>query len=420
MEPAVSPTGLPPVAPSRAALTFILVTVILNTLGLTLIAPVAPYLVARYLPDPPGLGVATLGAAVGWLSASYALCQFLAAPGLGALSDRFGRRPLLLLCLLGSALGYLFLGLGGALWVLFLGRIVDGLTGANTSILIAYIADLVPAESRGRYFGLIGAVGALSVVLGPAAGGWLARFGLAVPFYLAGGCALANVLFGLLAMPETLPPARRAATLDLAQLNPLHTLRAVLRRPGLRWLLAATALYTLATVIVPANAGVLTRDLLQWPAQAVGVLFSVFGVVTILAQGALLPWLLAAWGAVGAARVTRLGLLATLAAFGLIALLPLARAASPLYAAIILFGLGDGLSSPALLQLVTAATEERWQGQVQGASQSLQSLASVAGPLLAGELYDRAGPAWPYLAGALVLALALVMLARQPHPQHLS
>src|SRR5262245_14630560 len=120
-------------APSREALIFILVTVILNTLGLTIVAPVAPFLVARYVPDP-----GQVGAAVGWFGSVCAICQFSAAPGLGLLRDRYGRKPLLLLCLLGSAVGYLLLGLGGALWVLSLGRAIDGLTGANTSIIIAY------------------------------------------------------------------------------------------------------------------------------------------------------------------------------------------------------------------------------------------------------------------------------------------
>src|SRR6185295_2220986 len=171
-------------APNRKALIFVIVTVILNTMGFTLIVPVAPFLVARYVSDP-----AILGAAVGWLSSIYAICQFLAAPGLGALSDRFGRRPLLLLCLMGTVVGYLFLGFGGALWVLFLGRAIDGITGANTSILIAYITDIVPPKQRGKYFGLIGAIGAISIVLGPAAGGLMAKLGYQVPFFVAGGVA---------------------------------------------------------------------------------------------------------------------------------------------------------------------------------------------------------------------------------------
>src|SRR5262249_9516676 len=152
-------------------------------------------------------------------------------------------------------IGYLFLGIGGALWVLFLGRAIDGITGANTSILIAYITDVVPDEERGKYFGIIGAIGAVSIVLGPAAGGLMAKLGYQVPFYVAGAVAFTNVIFGLVFMPESLPKARRTTSINLAQLNPLHTLRGVLTLPQLRWLLVATFFYTLATVIVPSNIG---------------------------------------------------------------------------------------------------------------------------------------------------------------------
>src|SRR5215510_2166373 len=221
-------------SPNRKALLFIIVTVILNTLGFTLIVPVAPFLVARYVSNPNSIGVA-----VGWLGSIYAICQIIAAPGLGVLSDRFGRRPLLLLCLFGSAVGYLLLGIGGALWVLFLGRAIDGLTGANTSIIIAYITDVVPSSQRSKYFGFLGAIGAGCVVLGPAAGGFLAQFGYPVPFFVAGAIAFANVLFGLFFMPESLTRDRRVNSLILSQLNPLSTLREVFLFPQLRWLIVA-------------------------------------------------------------------------------------------------------------------------------------------------------------------------------------
>ena len=130
--------------PNRRSLFFIMFTTFLNTMSFTLIIPLAPFLVAHYVRDSGSVGLT-----VGWLTSAYAICQFIAAPGLGALSDRFGRRPILLLCILGSAGGYLLLGIGGALWVLFLGRIIDGLTGANGAILNAYLTDIVPPAERG-------------------------------------------------------------------------------------------------------------------------------------------------------------------------------------------------------------------------------------------------------------------------------
>ncbi|MBX3083466.1 MAG: MFS transporter [Anaerolineae bacterium] len=393
---------LQPSAPDRKAIIFVVVTVILNTMGFTLIVPVAPFLVARYVSDP-----AILGATVGWLGSIYAICQFTAAPGLGALSDRFGRRPILMICLLGSALGYLLLGVGGALWVLLLGRAIDGLTGANTSILIAYIADVVPSEERGKYFGLLGAIGAISVVLGPAAGGLMAKLGYEVPFYVACAVCSLNVIFGLLFMPESLPKAKRTPSISLRQLNPIATLRDVFSLPQLRWLLVATFFYTLATVIVPSNLGLFTKDSVAWDADTVGIMFSVFGVVTIVVQGFLLSWLRKR---LSAARVTSLGLWFTFAATLCIALVAAVGSSALVYVGIILFGVGDGLTSPALLELVTGATDERSHGKVQGGSQSVQSLANIIGPLLAGGLYDRLGHASPYLGGAGIVVLAYIAI----------
>ncbi len=388
-----------PQTPNRQALIFIIVVVSLNTLGLTLIAPVAPFLIARYVSDPNAIGVA-----VGWLGSIYAICQFIAAPGLGMLSDRFGRRPLLLICLIGSAVGYLFLGFGGALWILFLGRAIDGLTGANTSIIIAYITDVVPSAQRGRYFALIGAIGAVSVVLGPSVGGLIAKLGYQVPFYFAGGVALISVLYGLFFMPESLSPAQRRDSIKIAALNPLTALQEVFALPQLRWLLIALFLYTLATIILPSNLGLFTKDLLHWDADRVGVLFSIFGVVSVLVQGLLLQWLLKRTSTIW---VTLAGLGFTVIALLLVGLVGILATSFPLYIGIAVFALGDGFTSPALLDLITRGTDERSQGKVQGGSQSVQSLANIVGPVLAGVLYDHVGRSSPYWGGAIIVLLAV-------------
>src|SRR5215510_2302347 len=164
---------------NRKALIILLAMVFLSIAGYGIMIPVAPFLIARYISDPTRIGVT-----VGLLTTVYAVCQFLAAPGLGAISDRYGRRPILLLCLLGSAAGFLLLGIGGALGVLFLGRIIDGLTGANSSMIMAYVADITPSRERGKYYGLIGALEGLGLVLGPTVGGLLAKFGIEAPFYV--------------------------------------------------------------------------------------------------------------------------------------------------------------------------------------------------------------------------------------------
>ena len=383
--------------PNRQALLFIVVTVILNTLGFTLIVPVAPFLVARYVSNPNSLGVA-----VGWLGSIYAVCQIIAAPGLGVLSDRFRRRPLLLLCLFGSAVGYLLLGVGGALWVLFLGRAIDGLTGANTSIIVAYITDVVPASQRSKYFGFLGAIGAACVVLGPAAGGFLAQFGYAVPFFVAGAVSFVSVLFGIFFMPESLTSERRIATLTLNQLNPVNTLREVFLFPQLRWLMVALFFYTLSTIILPSNLGLFTKDSLNWEADRVGILFSVFGLSSILVQGLVLQGLLK-W--FKAHQVMTAGLGVTMVALLMVALISIRNSSVILYLGIIVFALGEGLTSPTMLELITHNTDEQSHGKVQGGSQSVQSLANVVGPVFAGLLYDHWGHSSPYVFGAGIIVL---------------
>jgi len=392
-----------PLPPNRKALFFIVVTVILNTLGFTLIVPVAPFLVARYVSNPNSIGMA-----VGWLSSIYAVCQIIAAPGLGLLSDRFGRRPLLLLCLFGSAVGYVLLGIGGALWVLFLGRAIDGLTGANTSIIIAYITDVVPSSQRSKYFGFLGAIGAGCVVLGPAAGGLLAQFGYPVPFFVAGAIAFISVLFGLFFMPESLMRDRRVNSLKLSQLNPLSTLREVFLFPQLRWLIVALFFYTLATVILPSNLGLFTKDSLNWNADRVGILFSVFGFSSILVQGLVLQGLLK-W--FKAHQVMTAGLGVTMVALLMVSMGGIRNSSIVLYLGIIIFALGEGLTSPTLLELITHNTDEHAHGKVQGGSQSVQSLANVVGPAIAGLLYDHSGHGSPYVFGAGIILLTFVAVS---------
>ncbi len=392
--------------PNRRALFFIIFTTFLNTVGLTLIIPLAPFLIAHYVSDSGSFGLT-----VGWFTSAYAICQFIAAPGLGALSDRFGRRPILLLCILGSAVGYLLLGIGGALWVLFLGRIIDGLTGANGAILNAYVADIVPPAERGKYFGWIGAISAISIVLGPALGGFMAKLGYQLPFFVAGGVALTNLLFGFFFLPESLPKEQRTRSINLARLNPVSTLRNVLAMPQLRWLLAAIFLTVLAFIAISANISLFAKDNLNWDTSAVGTLFSIFGITSIAVQALLLPWLIKRLGPL---PVTIVGVMLAAASFVLISVVAADASDMLMYIAFVLLAIGEGLISPSLLTLITQATDAGSQGKVQGGNQSIQSLANMAGPLYVGEIYDHMGHAAPYLSGAgiLLLSLGALLLAR--------
>ena len=251
METRVTTTRRPP----TQAMIVLLAAAFLNTIGVGIFLPVLPFIVQQYVREQGSLAIS-----VGWLASIYAICQLVAAPVLGALSDRYGRRPILLLCLLGSALGYALFGLGGALWVLFAGRIIDGLTGGNFSILSAYLADLTEPEDRGRYFGMVGATAGAGFIVGPALGGYAARLGYSAPAYLAAAITALSLLWGLLFLPESLPATRRAERISLSGFNLFGQLRDALGMPQLRWLLLATFLFSLPFAILQSTVAVLIID----------------------------------------------------------------------------------------------------------------------------------------------------------------
>lgn len=395
-------------SPNRAALLFILLTSFLGSMGIGLITPVAPFLVSRYVTDPNSTGLV-----LGWLISIYAVCQFIAAPALGVLSDRYGRRPILLICLFGSAVGYLLFGLGGALWVLFLGRIIDGITGANFAVTFAYIADVTPPEQRGRYFGLTGAIVGIGFILGPTIGGFLANYGYTMPLYIAAAITFLNVIYGFLFAPESLPRSARAKHINTAQLNPLSVLAQVSSIRSLRWLLIVTFLYSVPLAAIQANLSLFAKDTLGWDAESVGILFALIGLTDIVTQGVLLGRLLPR---LGERRMVVLGLLSELLGYVLLASVLLLHSPIPIVIGTIIFAFGDGLIGPSIGGLLANAADTQNQGQVQGGSQAVQALARILGPILGGVLYDQVGYAIPYLSGAvIVLIAALVMSMMLPH-----
>lgn len=386
--------------PTPRIMLFLMIMAFLNTMGVGIFLPVLAFIVQEYVRDQNNLAIA-----VGWLASVYAICQFIAAPGLGALSDRFGRRPILLLCLLGSALGYALFGLGGALWVLFLGRIIDGVTGGNFSILSAYMADITAPEERGKYFGMFGAVAGAGFIIGPALGGFVSRFGNSVPAYLAAGITLASLLWGYFFLPESLPREHRATKLSLSDLNLVKQLGSAFAIPQLRWLLLATFLFSLPFAILQSNMSVLIIDSLGWKADSIGYLFLLVGVLDILMQGVLAGRLLPIFGEI---KLTVAGLACEIIAYLLLGAIAIVPAPVFVFAGIIMFAIGTGFLEPASRGLISRAAGPRQQGVVQGGSQSIQSLAMVVGPLLGGVLYTQAGHAVPFWSGAACIGLAII------------
>lgn len=207
----------------KHALIFGLISVFLCGIGFSIIMPVVPFLVQPYISNPGEQAIV-----VTLLTSVYAVCVFFAAPALGALSDKYGRRPLLLVCLLGSAIGYLVFGIGGALWVLFVGRIIEGITGGSIGTIFAYFADIIPPEQRTKYFGWVSAVVGVGTVIGPTLGGLLAKFGYSVPMYFGAIITLLNVVYGFFFMPESLDKNNRLKEITLVRLNPFTQLASLL------------------------------------------------------------------------------------------------------------------------------------------------------------------------------------------------
>jgi MFS transporter, DHA1 family, tetracycline resistance protein len=329
----------------------------------------------------------------------------IAAPGLGLLSDRFGRRPILFICLLGSAIGYLLFGLGGSLWMLFLGRIIDGLTGGNFSVLFAYLADITEPEERGKYFGIVGGVSGAGFIVGPSIGGFLANINYSTPFIVAAAVVLLDIVWGVFFLPESLSKEHCVTSIRLRDLNPLKQLGHVFTMVHLRWLLLAGFFYFFPFAILISNLTILLKDSLGWNATEAGIISTVVGVVDILVQGVLVGKLLPIFGDV------KLGIGSLiLVAISYILLGAVALLASPLLlvVGVILFAGAGGLVENALRGLTARLVGPRQQGLVGGASQSMQSLAMILGPLFGGLLYVQFGHATPYWSGTLIIVLAIV------------
>jgi len=381
------------------------VSVFLNVAGFTIILPVVPFLVGQYVrPD-------LIGLFVGLIVSVYALCSFCAAPVLGALSDRHGRRPVMVVSLLGSTVGYLVFGIGGALWVLFLGRIVDGLTAGNISTVYAYVADTSAPADRGRIFGMLGAVAGLGFMLGPVAGGALGAVAPTAPFFTAAVLMPLNAVWVYAVLPESVAVDAGKRDLNWRQMNPLGQIAGVLRQRPLRVPFFAAFAFFFAGAMLQSNFAVYLKEVFDFGPGSIGwALFGV-GVMDVVSQGvltrALMPRL-------GAEALTRLGLAINAVGFALIAALIFAPRIELLTVALFVFTLGDGLFQPAMSAIIANAAPDNAQGLVQGANQAQQSMARMLGPLLAAVLSPIALDA-PYWVGALIILLGVVVLALRRH-----
>jgi MFS family permease len=381
-------------------LLLILFTVFLDVVGLGIVVPVAPFYATSFGATPLQVGL---------LFTTFAAAQFLATPVLGALSDRFGRRPILLLSLLGETAGYLIMGLAPNLGVLYLARLVSGGTAGNVGAATAYLADISPPEARTRIFGLFGAAFGVGFLFGPAMGGALSAIDIRAPALAAAGLVFLNFVSAALWLPESLPLARRSSEPVRSRANPLGLLVRLVDRPVLRRPLLATFLVNFAFSGMQTNLAVYLSERFAFGPGEVAGLFVAMAVVGILAQAFLVGRL--------SARVSDVALLVVGFGLTVLAYLGIGWAPSPqtLWPIVAVQSLGSAFWRPSLASLVSKLVSGREQGLVNGGSQSITSLASVLGPIGAGLAYEHVGIAAPYwLAAAATAVAALVMLRISP------
>ncbi|HEX8097755.1 MAG TPA: MFS transporter [Pyrinomonadaceae bacterium] len=358
----------------RSPLLIIFVTVFIDLVGFGIVIPVLPFYVE-------GARFNASASVVGLLFASYSVMQLIFTPILGRLSDRYGRRPVLLVSILGTSLGFLILGLASTVWMLFLGRIIDGISGGNISTAQAYIADVTTPENRSKGMGLIGAAFGMGFIFGPAVGGVLSRWGINVPFLFAAGLAFANATLLYFVLPETVTkdhPARAsAATGRWSQLA------RALRQSRLAFVLVIYFLFVTAFSIMTTSFALFTMYRFGYDAHDTGWLFVFVGVVGAIVQGGLIGRLVKQFGEVLLVNVGALLFAASLFAIpftgphtGLLILLVVGAT----------FAVGNGLATPSLTGLASKSVGPAEQGGVLGVTQSAASLARTVGPVISSVL----------------------------------
>ena len=379
----------------RSPLVFLFVTVFVDMIGYGIVVPLLPFYAGPY---------ASGAVLVGLLGSLYAAMQFAGGPFLGGLSDRHGRRPVLLLCLLGTSLAYLLLGLAQTLTSLLVAVVLAGAVSGTLATAQAYIADSTAKEDRARGLGMIGAAFGLGLIAGPAVGGLLSLHSLSAPALFASVLALTNCAFGYLTVPESHAPRLRKKV-PLLRLDPISQLARILKMRNVRVLLVAVLLLNLALAGLVNNFPLFSQARFGWGTTSNAFFFAFVGVCAVVTQGFLIGHLQPRFGEnsllLGGLALVSLNLL-------LVSLVP---SGVLLYPIVGILALGMGLAIPSLTALISNRTPAEAQGRLMGGLQAILSLAMILGPATAGLAFDHLGIPAPYLIGGALSVLALVVSA---------
>jgi len=376
--------------------------VLLNSIGMSIILPLLPFLVGKYLPSKQiVIGMSAL-------MSVFAACSFFAAPVFGALSDRYGRKIILIISLLGSVLGYVIFGIGGALWILFLGRIIDGLTAGNISTLFAYISDTTEPMERTKWYGYIGSVMGIGKIGGPALGGLLGSINLALPFFVTAILIFLSGLAVYFLLPESLPTEKRTKHLTLNSFNTFSHFKDIFSMKEVKSLLILGTLFYIGLSIFQFNFIIFLKDVYKWSPVFIGSMLTFVGICDIITRALLLPWLLKHFNE---RSIGITGLIGLAIGLGLIAVSVLIPSAIIVLLAVIGVISSEGLFEPTYNGKLSKSVDENKQGKLQGVNQSLQSANNMLIPLGAAAIYFYS-PSILYATATFIILIAIILYAR--------